>query len=1092
MMILLTVIAVGMLSLSAISLRSVRGSSAAAEARSNAQLALQLAIAELQRHAGPDTRVTTLLGQDASLAPEKKHWTAVYRSWPQEAAARPAPERLAVLASNPSPAQDVSTASLSETNSVALVGTGTLGTSAPSDAQVRSLLVGLQDGTKLNGRYAWWVGDQGVKAAVAAGGSEPASSVIAARATMQAAPSNAPGMAMSGMDTRPFEALKPFDPSLSKVTSWRQADFLALPSGTQAPLFHDLAHANRALITNVRAGGFRKDMSILLDRSTPPAGAENFPLYRVGGRNGIHLAELWQFQNLPYALHANARSSTYTTGGSFPSNAPHFQFPTTQAEVLADTSFIYKQPAIVSYRVILSLKTRPVSGQPGVHRLGIVVDPVVTCWNPLDVPIVMTPAYNSVKFWQLPYDLDITVDSTRYTVSLRELLGRNTSGHYLTLIIGNQTPVVMKPGEVIMFSQGPNTSVEYFNSTSTLRYINARPGWNFGGGVAMDLQPAAGQYIDSGANPTVRYEVTPNRRVSEGTRHWSLTHHEVYWKEDRTGRGDSVSLGGLFIDYIGGAPTERLYAANHPEFFGQISRRDGRTLTFNELSEKQPIMTFAINAKTEMDAKNRTRHLAKFNPKAWSIDFQSLTADELALLPFEVEMRPVNGIFDLRLDLSPTGQAYFGGGYRASDGVSTLITHAVPRQPVHSLAAFQNAFANGFSDLRLNDSYAVTNLVDQLMPYAHHAIGNSLASSSIPADRTQFQLSGNRPLADHSYLANEALWDEWFLSGVSSFNERRGTVTRNMETARQVVEDFFTSGKRLPNSRFIPAFTGQGKATDRIFAGSNYHAEAHRRIGGMIMIDGAFNVNSTSVEAWKTVLGALRGQSIAARDANGVEQIQSNESATPVINGAPVGRTVAENFSVINHADQYQGRRVLSDPEIDELARAIVREVKARGPFLSLADFVNRRVGTDARLAKAGAIQSALDATDVSINRDYNTARAVRVAPPGTQFPDVELGPAAFGIPGIVKQADILTPIGPYLTVRSDTFVIRAYGEAMASDGRTVLARAWCEAMVERAPDYVDPADNELAEPRALAPANREFGRRFKMTSFRWLNAAEV
>jgi hypothetical protein len=46
--------------------------------------------------------------------------------------------------------------------------------------------------------------------------------------------------------------------------------------------------------------------------------------------------------------------------------------------------------------------------------------------------------------------------------------------------------------------------------------------------------------------------------------------------------------------------------------------------------------------------------------------------------------------------------------------------------------------------------------------------------------------------------------------------------------------------------------------------------------------------------------------------------------------------------------------------------------------------------------------------------------------------------------------------------------------------------------MVERAPDYVDPADNELAEPRALAPANREFGRRFKMTSFRWLNAAEV
>ena len=58
LMILLTVIAVGLLSLSTISLRASGASADVAVARSNARMALMLALGDLQKHAGLDTRVT--------------------------------------------------------------------------------------------------------------------------------------------------------------------------------------------------------------------------------------------------------------------------------------------------------------------------------------------------------------------------------------------------------------------------------------------------------------------------------------------------------------------------------------------------------------------------------------------------------------------------------------------------------------------------------------------------------------------------------------------------------------------------------------------------------------------------------------------------------------------------------------------------------------------------------------------------------------------------------------------------------------------------------------------------------------------------
>ncbi|MBX3735374.1 MAG: hypothetical protein KF715_01685 [Candidatus Didemnitutus sp.] len=73
--------------------------------------------------------------------------------------------------------------------------------------------------------------------------------------------------------------------------------------------------------------------------------------------------------------------------------------------------------------------------------------------------------------------------------------------------------------------------------------------------------------------------------------------------------------------------------------------------------------------------------------------------------------------------------------------------------------------------------------------------------------------------------------------------------------------------------------------------------------------------------------------------------------------------------------------------------------------------------------------------------------------------------------------AQIVQALGAMLQVRSDTFRIRAYGEALnAVDSTQTEAVAYCEAIVQRTPDT---APNGL-------------GRRFVVTYFRWLGPGDI
>ena len=88
LMILLTVIAVGLLSLSAISLRSSSNGEASARAFANARLAVMLAVGALQKEAGDDRRITANASILSETGPQP-NLTGVWSSWSLNAAAQP-------------------------------------------------------------------------------------------------------------------------------------------------------------------------------------------------------------------------------------------------------------------------------------------------------------------------------------------------------------------------------------------------------------------------------------------------------------------------------------------------------------------------------------------------------------------------------------------------------------------------------------------------------------------------------------------------------------------------------------------------------------------------------------------------------------------------------------------------------------------------------------------------------------------------------------------------------------------------------------------------------------------------------------------
>ncbi len=507
----------------------------------------------------------------------------------------------------------------------------------------------------------------------------------------------------------------------------------------------------------------------------------------------------------------------------------------------------------------------------------------------------------------------------------------------------------------------------------------------------------------------------------------------------------------------------------------------------------------------------------------------------------------MNSVLESMVQESQSGNGFYGGGYSTESGVTHVVQQEIPVTPPISIAALSHARLGGFTlanEAPVAHGYTgqqmenldgnQSNLDDPtgnlgfqrvtatgqggMFPHVLQAIGNSYANPILDAGvaydlewkRLCDQDDGERDVvfADHSYLANKALWDDYFFSSITPQSNTIEIFGNTSRDAKQVASEFFFDANPLPNRRITPYLNNMDQQElDALFAAKDTYTDGLAdKIAGHLMVKGPFNVNSTSVEAWKVFFSSLKGKPIAYLDGGKAPKEAATGSTAPIGMGSLPTGLPADTTATEDPRDpqQWKGLRVITEEEIDALAQAMVREVKKRGPFLSLSEFVNRRLdpnNTDG-VALKGALQAALDydgadskGPEVTINKNFRSDARIlddEVETIDFAFEDAAKGPAAYGSSAYVDQADVLRQFAEQLTPRGDTFVIRAYGDALDKNGK-VIARAWCEAVVQRTPDYVDKTDeNHLPFSDLQSEANKRFGRSFQIYSFRWLNSSEI
>lgn len=368
------------------------------------------------------------------------------------------------------------------------------------------------------------------------------------------------------------------------------------------------------------------------------------------------------------------------------------------------------------------------------------------------------------------------------------------------------------------------------------------------------------------------------------------------------------------------------------------------------------------------------------------------------------------------------------------------------------------------------------------------------------------------PFYDIVYEVNHNLWDRYFVSGMKMDQAGSAFTVADSDLYWNQRHLFNPSGD-LDQKEVIDKLT-QGSGNKGLEWGFWHNA-------AITMIEGQFNVNSTSVNAWKAFLSGNRRLAGALLD--------GGSDSSPKSKFSRISKPLAFPEETSLETDEgWSGGRGLSDVQISSLANEIVKEVRLRGPFLSLADFVNRRLAEESDASsKLGALDSAI--YSASINDSIDTKYGIVSKPADTLDNSSPLlkdlytatgdnstlpKSRGYGFPGYLTQGDILESHGFAMSARGDTFTIRTYGESRDSANQ-VKARAWLEAVVMRTPNYVNASglesygggtdkDNsaldvaQMVDYRtgdlldgALSPQNKRFGRRFKIISCKWIGAED-
>jgi Tfp pilus assembly protein PilV len=1154
-----------------------------AQARQHALMALNVAVGELQKYAGPDQRTTARSDLDPALANVSTgngRWTGVYGSRVSadyndtpdvivqkinaayaEGDSLSTPDPLtrkgsqAILlnwlvsgnertAFNPlidvSPADGRVTRTSAPTIAHQPLAPVDLATTSPTPGltDTHTLLVGAQsvsstsdrvsaplvpisvpesalpgyDATstevKTVGRFAWWVGDENTKARVNLPLDPATTPPAIAFATAQRAGIelidgvNATGSVPStSIDLAQLLGHNnAYDPSdIQSVRKLIHPSQLPMISAQSGPLdvarrnrFHDLSTSSLSLLTDTYAGGLKKDLSALLAIGAN-APADNAFLFVPNDATPASTEPVPTWGHLRNFVQRTMEPDSSEPSGfrAIPPRRPIHGIHAT-ADFPADVGMF---PVITFCEIGFEYFTNS-----GFVRLAAI--PRVVLWNPHRFPIRANP-----NAGQGDFEFGIRTNggthrlqgaiiegSPAVVVSYNDNLfsGSMANGGVAGLgrafyrfkidLEGQDIP----PGESWVFTLPPAETGRSYTFDSTSAYNSRRP----------DNVLTRGNNQGYVIMPEPNIEIQPNQRFRVGSR-WdggTATFTGPFRENVTAYIGEIVEQGPLEVGWnTNPANTSKRWYQRIPEIgvrsapmhpFLQPSSRptpdaiDNASAGWHDLSGPATVGDAMWGLQHRHGFGQLSRYIANTNPRSANV-----AARLRALIGAQAgDIRT----FDLELSNQPNLQ------HRASAGTSLQVVGDNPvdsilfeyrpaDQTLLSLGQLQHANLSVW--FPFSTSYAVGN---SALPFTMKNL-----DSEPSVNRQRIRRANDY---DYSYLLNRTLWDRYFVSTVP----HNGTAASGVSSIPST----------LPNSRHVRPWQGQANEENDLLEADKAAAR--------LLISGGFNVNSTSEQAWRAVLGSIN------RLAHAPDGTLDPALGAALPRFSRPSEAIARNGSDPHWA--FRGYRRLTEEQIARLAANTVAEVRNRGPFVSLADFINRRLrdnpdsvsSTDnANEIFKGALQNAIDNTPASgtgsINNQANVApftsgytentgddagdkQALRGLEPPPRLPYSSR--AAFA-PQFLTSADVLSAIGAGLSARSDTFTIRTYGDVLNPATGEVMARAWCEAVAQRTVEPIrrrsnNPNSPDYNEPAIASSIEADFGRRFQIISFRWLTSSDI
>ena len=1163
LMVLLTVIAVGLLSLSAVSLRSSSQGSAQAEARANARLALMLAIGELQKYAGPDRAVTAtseiLAASTAAVA--KPITTGVWESWwdfnpnasPDYKTEKTSRFRRWLVSSSemeaPSSRDFVMNAWTGKT--VGLVDTGSLGTGATAAAKVTAGLVPLSKNGKVHGSYAWHVADESVKARINLYRDPGQNATLAQKRALLAGHRPDPSV-MKSPAGQLLEGILPTDlspdefteatASTGRIIDLEQAELLDQAKGRIKPFRNDITPYSLGVMTDVRGGGLKEDLSSMFEMgnattNTLPAGFDGRKLYQsthgITGVSDPYWSALAGYYN-------SFRKLTH------PETNPTFALQPNSTTIDPVPTSYNLAPVIAKVDTIFSLVARPCTelhwfdyagGNNGMlsnydYFAGMVVTPVVTLHNPYNVNLSFHKML--VNFVNLPVAFNFTLISGGSGPSERKsgsqsrvpgtfeslntmvqprfrgdkLFGVNIANWRTPDPLSRNSeiagPVVMKPGQTLIcgpvLPPGASLKTDSVLGSNTLGFdwendlttaIKAQP--SYIPGIGFEAYGFGLSLRDTAANPKVSLTTVTDRFYVEFQTQrpsWYLDDSTTNKKEADPSfavtaqlqthpKRPPVDYANLVFNYQDDSSLKKFFdnrVFRYPptgSLTGTQCAAPGGITYGAQGVYVHPFAIFSACARTTSggvyETGKRTRSAMDSpqvnllrdgrlagKPFLFHNPFRTnfvmdLSADKPGTQAYELNFQPFlsKGDYADYMDVDGNRVPALTGN-KTTTGIKSGSYLELPSGPLQTLADFRRSNA-------LTTSYP---------PHFVQPVANSLLHPLMSADKVIETNPGiaSNSLLDHSVLANHALYDRFYFSTFA---------TRGNTKPDAVFEQFMNGGTPLASQAFQPYLPfGKTVATaqDELFAGGAPKDGTYKIAAEYQMIRGPFNVNSTSVQAWKAVLAAINHGDLTTLWARTAALETRKAAGTPIspmslVNGGGIPGNPVDASKIDNpRTNEWNGCRELTELELDKLATEIVAQVRERGPFLSMSEFVNRQVGPAGPLTLGGALEAAI--ARAGINEKPNASLAdsylnqvpieeADVSDPklySYKTPAATTGNPAAGAPGWVNQGDLLRILEPAATVRGDTFVIRTYGEAQDTSG-IITARAYAEAVVQRLPE---------------------------------------